>query len=283
MALSCRILPLHNRLMNSFSPCNSASMTLSRGWLNKLSKLKLNDDKTEALTISAPWISNSIPLLDSLTVGNSTVRFSQSAKYLGVTLDMRLTMCANVVNRIRTANFELRRIISIRHYLSVQAPKTLVSAFVLSCLDYCNSFLSGCPQYLLNRLRKVQNNAARLTLKAPNTDHITFHLRTLHWLPTDARIKYKLCSLCFCAITSTGPVYHAIYSRFTHPLGNTDLPQTSVYCAFRLSTLSHTVNALSLTLVQNSETHFQKTSDFLSQFLPLDQHSRPTFFQHNFS
>ena len=132
MTLSCRNLPLHNRLMNSFSPCNSASMTLSRGWLNKLNKLKLNDDKTEALIIlSAPWISNSIPLLDSLTVGNSTVRFSQSAKYLGVTLDMRLTMCANVVNRIRTANFELRRIISIRHYLSVQAPKTLVSAFVL--------------------------------------------------------------------------------------------------------------------------------------------------------
>ena len=61
-----------------------------------------------------------------------------------------------------------------------------------------------------------------------------------------------------------------IYSRFTHPLGNSDLLQTSAYCAFHLSTLSHTVNALSLTLVQHSGTHFQKTSDFLSQFLPLD-------------
>ncbi len=170
-------------------------------------KLKLNTDKTEALIISAPRISNSIPLPDSLTVGNSTVRFSQSAKYLGVTLDMHLTMTAHVVNLIRTANFELRRINSIRHYLSVQATKTLVSAFVLSRLDYCNSLLSGCPQYLLNRLQKVQNNAARLILKAPKTDHITPHLRTLHWLPIDARIKYKLCSLCFGAITSTGPVY----------------------------------------------------------------------------
>ena len=39
------------------------------------------------------------------------------------------------------------------------------------------------------------------------TDHITPHLRTLHWLPVHARIEYKLCSLCFGAITSAGPVY----------------------------------------------------------------------------
>ena len=88
-------------------------------------KLKLNDDTTEELIISATKISNSIPLPDSLTIGNSTVRFSQSAKHLGVTLDMHLTMTAHVVNLIRTANFELRRTYSI-HYLSVQATKTLV-------------------------------------------------------------------------------------------------------------------------------------------------------------
>ena len=96
---------------------------------------------------------------------------------------MHLTMTAHVVNLIRTANFELRRTYSI-HYLSVQATKTLVSAFVLSRLDYCNSLLSGCPQYLLNRLRKVQNNAARLILKAPKTDHITPVSYTHLTLPT---------------------------------------------------------------------------------------------------
>ena len=207
-------------------------------------KLKLNDDKTEALIISAPWISNSIPLLDSLTVGNSTVRFSQSAKYLGVTLDMRLTMCANVVNRIRTANFELRRIISIRHYLSVQATKTLVSAFVLSRLDYCNSLLSGCPQYLLNRLRKVQNYAARLILKAPKTDNIIPHLRTLHWLPLDARIKYKLCSLCFGAITSAGPVYLSDLLKIYTPSRQLQSSADIRIPCIHLSTQSHTVNAL---------------------------------------
>ena len=60
-------------------------------WMTHI-KLKLNDDKTEAMIVYAPRISNSIPLPDSLTVGNSTVRFSQSTKYFGVTIDMHLTM-----------------------------------------------------------------------------------------------------------------------------------------------------------------------------------------------
>ena len=79
----------------------------------------------------------------------------------------------------------------------------------MSRLDLCNSLLYGCPQYLINRLQKVQNNAARLILKVPNTDHITPHLQTLHWLPVNAKIQYKMCSLCFSAINSSGPQYLA--------------------------------------------------------------------------
>ena len=70
-----------------------------KSWMTH-NKLKLNDNKTEALIIFAPRISNSIRLPDSLIVGNLTVSFSQSAKYLGVTLDIHLTMTAHVVNLI---------------------------------------------------------------------------------------------------------------------------------------------------------------------------------------
>ena len=74
-------------------------------------------------------------------------------------------LCVSGFDLVRSANFELRRISSIRHLLSTNASKILVSAFVLSRLDYCNSLLVGCSQYLLNKLQKVQNNAARLVLR----------------------------------------------------------------------------------------------------------------------
>ena len=88
-------------------------------WMSS-KKLKLNDDKTEAVIVSSQRMSTSLPMPDSLTVDTSNVMFSQSVKTLGVMLDTHLTMKNQVINLVRTANFELRRINSIRHYLSAE-------------------------------------------------------------------------------------------------------------------------------------------------------------------
>ena len=85
--------------------------------------------------------------------------------------------------------------------------KTLVCSFVLSRLDYCNSVLAGSPQYLIDKLQRVQNNAARLVLRARRSDHVSPLLSSLHWLPITSRIKYKICSLTYPSLFDSGPVY----------------------------------------------------------------------------
>ena len=40
--------------------------------------------------------------------------------------------------------------------------KSIIRAFVVSKLDYCNSLLYGLPSYLIRKLQHVQNSAARL-------------------------------------------------------------------------------------------------------------------------
>ena len=50
---------------------------------------------------------------------------------------------------------EIRRIGSVRQYLSSEATKTLVSSLVLSRLDDCNAVLVGCPQVLLDKIQRV--------------------------------------------------------------------------------------------------------------------------------
>ena len=170
------------------------------------------------MIVSSQRISMSLTMPDSLTVGSSNVMFSQSVSTLGVMLDTHLIVKNQVINLVRTANFELWRINCIRHCLSVDTTQKLVLAFVMSRLDYCNSLLYGCPQYLINRLQKVQNNAVHLILKVPKTDHIMPHLQTLHWLPVNVRIQYKICCQCFSAVNSSGPQYLAdllkIYAPF---------------------------------------------------------------------
>ena len=98
-------------------------------------------------------------------------------------------------NLVYSDNFELCCINPIHHLLSTDATNPLVPAFVLSGLDYCNSLLSGCPQYLLNQLQRVQNNAARLVLRVSKTGHISPHHVSHLWLSVDSRIQYKLFSL----------------------------------------------------------------------------------------
>ena len=78
---------------------------------------------------------------------------------------------------------------------------------VRSRLDYCNSVLYGSYDYLIERLQRIQNNAARMVLRVPRSNHITPHLISLHWLPVSARIEYKLSSVCFNCVHGNAPDY----------------------------------------------------------------------------
>ena len=98
---------------------------------------------------------------------------------------MVLSMSQQISNTCKASYIHIRHISSIRHLPTTQATQTLVCSLVLSRLDYCNSLLSGCPQYFLDKLQKVQNAAARLVCKAKKSDHIHPILETLHWLPVN--------------------------------------------------------------------------------------------------
>ena len=85
--------------------------------------------------------------------------------------------------------------------------KTLVSAFVFSRLDYCNSLFANLSNDVLFKLQRFQNQAARLILKCRKSDHVTPMLLELHWLPVKARILYKIAVLTHKCINKRAPLY----------------------------------------------------------------------------
>ena len=119
--------------------------------------LKLNDNKTELLLVTSKRTKHLHSLPTSITIGNAQILLKKSVKNLGFTLDCHLTMNAHVSNIARTCYFELRRLTSIRRFLTSTATATLVSAFALSRIDYCNSLLFGSTHDVTSNLQRIQN------------------------------------------------------------------------------------------------------------------------------
>ena len=130
-------------------------------------------------------------------------------KNLGFTLDCHLTMNIHVSNIALTYYFELRRLASIRRFLTSTATATLVSVFVFSRIDYCSSLLFGSTHDVTSHLERMQNYAARVILRIPRSSSITTHLKSLHWLLVKVRSTYEISFSCYHCHSSTASSYVA--------------------------------------------------------------------------
>ena len=137
--------------------------------------LKRNDSKTDLMLVTSNRSKHLHNLPTSITIGNSQIPIKQSVKNLGFTLDCHPAMNAHISIIARTCYFELRRLASIRIFLTITATATLVSAFVLSRIDYCISLLFRSTHDVTSHLQSIQNNATRVILRLPMSSSITIY------------------------------------------------------------------------------------------------------------
>ena len=162
------------------------------GWM-QANRLKMN---TQLIWIGTRQQLSKIGI-NEIELRLDTVSFSTSMSNLGVILDNQLKMTDHVAALCRSCFFQLRQIRSIKRSLTSDARKTLVNAFVMNRLDYCNSLCHVINEGLLNKLQHIQNAAARLVTDTRKYDQVTPVLRDLHWLPIRRRIVFKLATMVF--------------------------------------------------------------------------------------
>ena len=80
--------------------------------------LKLIDNKTELMLVTYKGTKHLHNLPTSITMDNDHISFKLSVKNLGFTFDCILTMNAHVSNIAHTCYFELRRLASIRRFMT---------------------------------------------------------------------------------------------------------------------------------------------------------------------
>ena len=171
-------------------------------------KLKMNDSIKEFIVFRSLQAKQDLSGL-SVSVGDSCV-IAQSSKVrnLGVIIDQFLDFDHYIDDVCKSTHFHLRNIGRIRHLLSYDACAQLIHALISIRLDYCNSLLYDLPKGSIERLQKIQNQAARILTKTPRCDHISEVLVSLHWLRIAQRIIYKILILTFKAfVDHSAPMY----------------------------------------------------------------------------
>ncbi|XP_028310114.1 uncharacterized protein LOC114467841 isoform X2 [Gouania willdenowi] len=133
-----------------------------------------------------------LPWLPRLCSCLEEIPLSPFVTNLGVKFDPHLSFDNHVTSICKTSFFHLCSISKLRPSLFLPAAEKLVHAFIFSRLDYCNALLIGIPGRSLQKLQFVLNSAARVLMRVRKHEHITPILRTLHWLPIQSRIEYKI-------------------------------------------------------------------------------------------
>jgi len=106
-------------------------------------QLRLNPAKTEFIWCSTSKMSHRVDQVTSFLIDGIEVPPVKSVKLLGVHIDSELTMTAHVSHTVSAWYYQLRRMKTARRSLPLKSAKSLVRAFVMSRLDYCNGILAG--------------------------------------------------------------------------------------------------------------------------------------------
>jgi len=111
-----------------------------------------------------------------LTLDNSTtvIRPVKSVRDLGVHLDSELTIKTHISKVVSSCYHQLRRLHQVRRLVEQDVAQQLVSAFIISRRDYCNSLLSRLPGSTIQPLQRVMNAASRVIMNLSLCDHVKF-------------------------------------------------------------------------------------------------------------
>lgn len=103
-------------------------------------------------------------------------------------MDPNLKFAQQISGVIKSSFFYLRQLGKVKLILSRDHSETMIHAFVITRLNYCNALYAGLSENALSQLQVIPNAAARLLTGTWKHEHISLVLASLHWLPVCFRV-----------------------------------------------------------------------------------------------
>ena len=189
MTLSSSFLTLYATSNKTFNSYKTPFLKSRPGWLPTF-----NSSKTEFLLIGLPTQLTKIDNPSLSMPSSSSIKPVASARNLGVIFDSNLSFSDHISYISKTCFAHIRDLRRIRNTWAHTSACTIATSLIHSKLDYCNSLFLNLNCQQTNRLQLILNSAARAVTKTPKYNHITPHLKSLHWLKITQCIQYKILS-----------------------------------------------------------------------------------------
>ena len=198
--------------------------------------LKLNQDKTKIIVFGSKNFQSNLVNSTVTPHSGKIIKIVDAVKYLGVRLDNRLTMKPHI-NKVTSNCYRvLRKIKSIRSFITQDQCETLINASVTSRLDYCNSLLFNLSwNNCVGKLAKVQRYSSKIILRKGRRQGLPYNIRLdiLHWLPVEKRIAFKVLMIVFKCLHNKAPklLSSTLLVRTTGRFSHTNMLYTNLFYA----------------------------------------------------
>ena len=181
-----------------------ALMSKIKEWMNR-HFLKINPDKTEIICFLPESMKNAKNLICGTFLEGDCIRFANTVKNLGLTMDRFLNMDPHVNSVVSLCLKLISDVARVRNLLSDSDTELLMHAIVGSRLDYCNVLLYGVNKNVIQKFQRVQNAAARVISRRKKSQSVRDVLIKLHWLPIEERIIFKLLCIVYKILNGMAP------------------------------------------------------------------------------
>ena len=120
------------------------------------------------------------------------------------TVNTMITVCLDTSEYVDNDDSSCQDMVNTSAKMTVHIATALVSS---SRLDSCNSLYHNIALKDILKLQCVHNCLARVITRSPSFSHSVPFLKSLHWLPVQYYIIFKICTITYQALSPKQPVY----------------------------------------------------------------------------
>lgn len=153
----------------------------------RLNLLEINASKTKVMFFSSKHLNSTSKPLRKFKLGLSDLEFVEEYKYLGVTIDSKLSFTKHLKNLISTVSFKISQLRKIRKSLSDKVALQLYKSMILPVMDYSDIFYHHQNAKLVRKLQTLQNRAIRVISRLSRLTNTEDEERKLGLLPLSVR------------------------------------------------------------------------------------------------